>query len=126
MTEKPRNTCDQVLATPLAEVRQNYETVLSWLRPSGINTSQGNIRPKKKQSSPILDLSDLPATRYRVTSGFVDELLDSLTTSDRTPRSLSSSSSMPDLSDLPSTRYQVSSSFIDELLDDLMVSWGRM
>ena len=151
MTEKPRNKCDQVLDTPMAEVRQNYETVLSWLRPSGVNTSQGNIRskkprntkhsgnhvlytpmaemrqnyetvlswlhpsvinkgqsdilPKKKQSSPIPDLSDLPATRYRVTSGFVDELLDSLTTSDRTPRSQSPLSSMPDLSDLPSTRY---------------------
>ena len=106
----------------MAEMRRNYETVLSWLRPSGINKSQGDILPKKKQSNQIPDLSDLPATRYRVTSGFVDELLDSLTTSDRTSRSQSPLSSIPDLSDLPSTRYRVSYSFIDDMLDDLMIS----
>ena len=110
----------------MAELRRNYETVLSWLHPSGISKNQGDLLLKKKQSNQILDLSDLPATRYRVPPEFVDELLDSLTTSDRTPRSPSSSSSMPDLLDLPSTRYQVSSSFIDELLDDLMVGRGRM
>ena len=110
----------------MAELRRNYETVLSWLRPSGISKDQGDLLPKKKQSNPILDLSNLPATQYRIPPEFVYELLNSLTISDRTPRSLSSSSSMPNLSDLPSTRYQVSSSFIDELLDDLMVSRGRM
>ena len=106
-SKKPRSTThsgNHVLYTPMAEMRRNYETVLSWLCPSGINKNQGDLLPKKKHSNQILDLSDLPATQYRVPPEFVDEMLDSLTTSDRTPRS-PSLSSMPDLSGLPSTRY---------------------
>ena len=125
VSKKPRNTkhnCNHVLYTPMAEVRQNYETVLSWLQPSGIKMSRGNIRPKKRQSKSVPNFSDLPDTRYRVSSEFVDELLDSLTTSDRTTKSQSPLRSIPDLSGLPSTRYRVSPSFIDKMLDNLVIS----
>ena len=46
VTKKSQDKCDQVLDTPMAELRENYETLLSLLRPSGLNTSRGNIRPK--------------------------------------------------------------------------------
>ena len=103
VSKKPRNTkhkCNHVLYTPMAEVRRNYETVLSWLRPAAIKTS----------------------TWYRVSSEFVDELLDSLTISDRTTESQSSLRSIPDLSGLPHTKYRVSPSFIDKMLDNLVIS----
>ena len=96
--------------------------MLSELQPSGINTSQGNIHPKKRQSNLVPNFSELLATRYRVTSEFVDELLDSLTISDRTTESQSSLRSTPDLSGLPSTKYRASPSFIDEILENLVIS----
>ena len=125
MSKKPKNTkhmCNHVLYTPMAELRRNYETVLSWLQLAVIKASRGNIRQKSRQSSSAPESSELPSTRYRVPSGFVDELLDSLVISDRTTEYRSSLRSAPDLSDLPSTKYRVPSGFIDEMLDSLVIS----
>ena len=96
--------------------------MLSWLQPSVLKTSRGNICPKRRQSRSVPKFSDLPDAQYRVSSEFVDELLDSLTTSDRTTESQSSLRSIPDLSGLPSTKYRVSPSFIDKMLDNLVIS----
>ena len=40
VTKKSQDKCDQVLDTPMAELKENYETLLSMLRPSGLNTSR--------------------------------------------------------------------------------------
>ena len=63
-------------------------------------------------------------TRYRVTSKFVDELLDSLTTTTRTRMTKSQSilKSNPDLSGLPTRRYKLPPNFIEEMLDNLVIS----
>ena len=74
----------------------------------------------QSRSSP--ESSELPSTRYRVPSDFVDELLDSLVISDRMIEYRSSLRSAPDFSDLPNTKYRVPSSFIDEMLDSLVIS----
>ena len=50
VTKKSQDKCDQVLDTPMAELRENYETLLSLLWPSGLNTSRGNISPKNINS----------------------------------------------------------------------------
>ena len=47
MSRTPKNTkhvCNHVLYTPMAKLRRNYETVLSWLQLAAIKVSQGNIR----------------------------------------------------------------------------------
>ena len=47
VSKSPKNTkhmCNHVLYTPMAEVRRNYETMLSWLQPTVIKGSRGNIR----------------------------------------------------------------------------------
>ena len=118
--------CNHALYTPMAELRRNYETVLSWLQPVVIKASRGNIRQKSMQSRSAPESSELPSTRYRVPSDFVDELLDSLVISDRTKGCQSSLRSAPDLSDLPSTKYRVPSGFIDEMLDGLVISDGAL
>ena len=61
-------------------------------------------------------------TRYRVTSKFVDELLDSLTTRNRMTKSQSNLKSIPDLSGLPTRRYKLPPNFIEEMLDNLVIS----
>ena len=71
-------------------------------------------------------LSELPNKRYRVPSGFVDEMLDGLVICDRTKGCQSSLGSAPDLSNLPSTKYRVPSGFIDEMLDGLVISEGAL
>ena len=71
MSKKPKNTkhmCNHVLYTPMAEFRRNYETVLSWLKPAVIKMSRGNIRLKRRQSRSAPESSELPSTRYRVSS----------------------------------------------------------
>ena len=68
----------------------------------------------------------MPNTKYRVPSGFVDQMLDGLVISDRTAGCQSSLGSAPDLSDLPSTKYRVPSGFIDEMLDSLVISDGAL
>ena len=81
VSKKPKNTkhkCNHVLYTPMAEVRQNYETVLSWLQPAVIKASRGNICQTSRQSRSAPESSGLPSTQYRVPSEFVDELLDGL------------------------------------------------
>ena len=39
VTKESQDKCDQVLYTSLAEERENYETLLLLIRPSGLNTS---------------------------------------------------------------------------------------
>ena len=129
MSRTPKNTkhvCNHVLYTPMAELRCNYETVLSWLQPAAIKASRGNICQKSKQSRSALETSELPSTRYRVPSDFSDELLDGLVISDRTTGYRSSLRSAPDLSDLPNTKYRVPSGFVDEMLDSLVISDGAL
>ena len=124
--KKTKHVCNHVLYTPMAELRRNYETVLSWLQPAAIKVSKGNIRQKSRQSRSAPESSELPSTRYRVPSDFVDELLDGLVISDRTTEYQSSLRSAPDLSDLPSTKYRVPSSFIDKMLDSPVISDGAL
>ena len=50
VTKESQDKCDQVLYTSLAEERENYETLLLLIRPSGLNTSRGNISPKSINS----------------------------------------------------------------------------
>ena len=121
-----QHMCNHALYTPMAELRRNYETVLSWLQPVVVKASKGDIRQKNRQNSSAPDPSELPSTRYRVPSGFVDELLDGLVFSDRTTGYRSSLRSAPDLSDLPNTRYRVPSGFVDEMLDSLVISDGAL
>ena len=125
VSRTPKNTkhvCNHVLYTPMAELRRNYEMVLSWLQPAAIKESKGNIHQESRQSRSAPGSSELPSTRYRVPSDFVDELLDSLVISDRTIEYRSSLRSAPDFSDLPNTKYRVPSSFIDKMLDSLVIS----
>ena len=108
MSRKPKNTknmCNHALYTPMAELRHKYETVLSWLLPVVVKASSGGIRKKSMHGSFAPDLSELPNTKYRVSSGFFDEMLDGLVISDRTAGCRSSLGSAPVLSDLPSTKY---------------------
>ena len=39
VTKKFQDKCNQVLDTPMAELKENYEKLLSLLRPSGLNMS---------------------------------------------------------------------------------------
>ena len=124
VSAKPKNTqhkCNHALYTPMAEVRQNYETLLSWLKPVAIKASRGDIGQTSGQGRSAPGPSGLPTARYTVSSEFIDELLDELTISDSTTECWSSSRSVPDLSDLPLTKYRVSSSFIDKMLDSLVI-----
>ena len=87
MSRKPKNTknmCNHALYTPMAELRRNYEMVLSWLQPVVVKASSGEIRKKSMQNSFAPDLSELPNTKYRVPCGFVNKILDGLVISDRT------------------------------------------
>ena len=106
----------------MVELRRNYETVLSWLQPVIVKVSSDVIHKEGVQDNFVPDLSELPNTKYRVPSGFVDELLDGLVISDRTAGCRSSLGSAPVLSDLPSTKYRVPSGFIDEMLNGLVIS----
>ena len=110
----------------MAELRHNYETVLSWLQPVDVKASSGEIHKESVQNSFAPDSSELPSTKYRVPSGFVDEMLDGLVISDRTTGYQSSLRSAPDLSDLPSTKYRVPSGFVDKILDSLVISDGAL
>ena len=124
VSEKPNNTkhkCNHALYTPMAEVRRNYETLLSWLKPVAIKASRGDIGQTSGQGRSAPGPSGLPTAQYTVSSEFIDELLDELTISDSTTECRSSSRSVPDLSNLPLTQYRVSSSFIDEMLDSLVI-----
>ena len=129
MSKTPQHTkhvCNNILYTPMGELRRNYEMVLSWLQPAAIKASKGNIHQESRQSRSAPESKELPSTRYKVPSDFVDELLDGLAISDRTTEYRSSLRSAPDLSDLPSTKYRVPSSFIDEMLDNLVISDGTL
>ena len=81
MSRTPKNTkhvCNHVLYTPMAELRRNYETVLSWLQPVAIKASKGNIHQESRQGRSAPESSGLPSTQYRVPSAFIDELLDGI------------------------------------------------
>ena len=60
----------------MAELRRNYETLLSMIRPSSV--PQRDLLPKKEKPR-NLDLSDLPSARYTLPPGYVDDLLNDLT-----------------------------------------------
>ena len=91
-----QHTCNHAIYTPMVELRCNNETVLSWLQPVIVKASKVDIRQKNRQINSAPDPSELPSTRYRVPSGFVDELLDGLVISDRTTGYRSSLRSAPD------------------------------
>ena len=105
MFRTPKNTkhvCNHVLYTPMAGLRRNYETVLSWLQLAAIKASKGNICLESGQSMYAPESSELPSTWYRVSFDFVDELLDGLV-----------------ISDGALERYQPSMTFVDKLIDNL-------
>ena len=82
----------------------------------------GEIQENSVQDSPTPDLSIQQSAKYRVPSGFIDEMLDSLVISDRMSEGCQSLLKSVDLSDLPSTKYRVPSGFIDEILDSHVIS----
>ena len=86
----------------------------------------GEIQENSVQDSPTPDLSIQQSAKYRVPSGFIDEMLDSLVISDRMSEGCQSLLKSVDLSDLPSTKYRVPSGFIDEMLDGLVISDGAL
>ena len=86
----------------------------------------GEIQENSVQDSPTPDLSILQSAKYRVPSGFIDEMLDSLVISDRMSEGCQSLLKSVDFSDLPSTKYRVPSGFIDEMLDGLVISDGAL
>ena len=73
--QKTKHVCNYVLYTPMAELRRNYETVLSWLQPVTVQVGTGNIQQRSRQVRPAPGSSGLPSAPYRVSSAFVDELL---------------------------------------------------
>ena len=98
VSRKPKNTknvCNHALYTPMAKLRLNYETVLSWLQPVIVKVHSDVIHKEGVQDSFVPDLSELPNTKYQVPSGFVDKLLDGLVISDRTAGCRSSLGSAP-------------------------------
>ena len=105
----------------MAELRRNYETLLSMIQPYSV--PQRDLLLKKEKPC-NLDLSDLPSARYTVPPKYVDELLKSLTISrsqgDSIPQEHQCSPNL-DLSDLPTTWYTLPLEFVDEFLDDLKV-----
>ena len=56
----------------------------------------------RSSSRSVPDLSDLPSTKYRVSSSFIDEMLDSLV-----------------IGDEALAGYQLSTTFVNNLLDSL-------
>ena len=87
----------------------------------GISSTKINNKPHASKNQRNTK-QNCDHTRYRVTSKFVDELLDSLTTRNRMTKSQSNLKSIPDLSGLSTRRYRLSPSFIDEMLDNLVIS----
>ena len=86
----------------------------------------GEIQENSVQDSFTPDLYIQQSAKYRVPSGFIDEMLDSLIISDRMSEGCQSLLKSVDLSDLPSTKYRVPSGFIDEMLDGLVISDGAL
>ena len=75
MPESPqeaKHTCNHVLYTSPGELRHNYETVLSMLRPVSSQAATGDLPQRSRQGGPAPGSSRLPGTPYR---DFVDELL---------------------------------------------------
>ena len=75
MPESPqetKHTCNHVLYTPPAELRRNYETVLSMLRPVSSQAATGDLPQRSRQGGPTPGSSRRPRAPYR---DFVDELL---------------------------------------------------
>ena len=140
-TTRPKN--NHALYTPMAEVRENYETLLSLLKPVAIKADRGDISQTSGQSRSAPKPSGLPTARYTVSPESIDELLDEilirdsttacpssesidellneLVISNSTTARQSSSRFVLDLSDLPLTPYRVSSSFIDDMLNSLVI-----
>ena len=75
---KPKNMYYHFCYTPMAELRCNYKTLLSWLKPVVPKACSDEICKKSVLNSSAPDLSGLPRTRYRVPSSFIDKILDSL------------------------------------------------
>ena len=70
--QKTKHACNHVLYTPMAEMRRNYETVLSWLRPVSSQAATGDLPQRSRQVGPAPGSSGLPRAPYR---DFADELL---------------------------------------------------
>ena len=120
-SKSAKRSTNQVLYTPMSELRRNYETLLSMIQPS--SAPQRDL-PLKKEKLCNLDLSDLPSARYTLPSGYVDDLLNDLTINRSQGDSLLQEhqcNSNLDLSDLPSTRYTLPPGFVDKFLDELEV-----
>ena len=107
LSKKPKNSkpvLDHVRHTPMAELRHNYETVLSWLQPASITANRGNLHQEGRQRSSLPKSPELPSTRKRMS------------------KHQSSSRSAPDLSALPSTKHRLPPGFVDEMLNSLVIS----
>ena len=75
MPESPQETnhsCNHVLYTPPAELRRNYETVLSLLQPVSSQAATGDLPQRSRQVGLSPGTSGLPRAPYRE---FADELL---------------------------------------------------
>ena len=105
VSRKPKNMYYHVRYTPMAELRCNYETLLSWLKLVVPKADSGEISENSVQDSPTLDLSIQQIAKYRVPLGFIDEMLDSHVISDRMSEGCQSSVKSVNLSDLHSTKY---------------------
>ena len=86
----------------MAELRHNYETVLSWLQPAGITATGDSFRQEDRRWSPVPELPELPSTQ------------------DRKPGHQSVLVFAPDLSALPSTEPRSSPIFTVEMLNSLI------
>ena len=77
----PKNKYNHARFTPMAELRCNYETLLSWLKLVVSKVDSGETHKNGVQDSPK---PELPTQLYKMPSDFIDEMLNNLVISDRT------------------------------------------
>ena len=70
--QETRHISNHVLYTPPAELRWNYETLLSMIRPAPSQTTTGDLPQRSRMGGPATGPSRLPGAPYK---DFVDELL---------------------------------------------------
>ena len=70
--QKTKHVSNHVLYTPMAEMRRNYETVLSWLQPVSSHSAPSDLPQRSRQVGPAPGSSGLPRAPFRE---FADELL---------------------------------------------------
>ena len=122
VSRKPKNMYYHVGYTPMVELRCNYETLLSWLKPVVPEADSGEICENSVQDSPSPDMSIQQSVKYRVPSGSIIGMLDNLVISDRMSEGYQYSVKSVYLSDLRSTKYRVPSGFNDNMSDSLAFS----